>query len=215
MKTKYLDLVEQTFDFPTDEFKVIENELYWNDINMMDIIEQYGTPLRITYLPTISKKIQNARRIFNIAMAKLDYKGEYFYAYCTKSNHFSYVLAEALKNNVGLETSSAFDINIIEKLYDQGLLPKDRFIICNGFKRKEYIENICRLVNTGFENVIPVIDNKNELFEYRFKKNAKVKLGIRIAAEEEPTFEFYTSRLGIRYNDIVPYYRLYLKSSPF
>ena len=55
MKTKYLDLVEQTFDFPTDEFKVIENELYWNDINMMDIIEQYGTPLRITYLPTISK----------------------------------------------------------------------------------------------------------------------------------------------------------------
>jgi len=43
----------------------------------------------------------------------------------------------------------------------------------------------------------------------------KVKLGIRIAAEEEPTFEFYTSRLGIRYNDIVPYYRLYLKSSPF
>ena len=61
MKTKYLDLVEQTFDFPTDEFKVIENELYWNDINMMDIIEQYGTPLRITYLPTISKKIQNAR----------------------------------------------------------------------------------------------------------------------------------------------------------
>lgn len=214
MKTKYLDLVEQTFDFPTDEFKVIENELYWNDINMMDIIEQYGTPLRVTYLPAISKKIQNARRIFNIAMAKLDYKGEYFYAYCTKSNHFSYVLAEALKNNVGIETSSAFDINIIEKLYDQGLLPKDRFIICNGFKRKEYIDNICRLVNNGFENVIPVIDNKNELFEYRFKKNAKVKLGIRIAAEEEPTFEFYTSRLGIRYNDIVPYYRLYLKNHP-
>ena len=33
------------------------------------------------------------------------------------------------------------------------------------------------------------------------------KIGIRIASEEEPKFDFYTSRLGIRYNDIVEYYR--------
>jgi len=34
----------------------------------------------------------------------------------------------------------------------------------------------------------------------------KVKIGIRIASEEEPKFDFYTSRLGIRYNDIIPYF---------
>ena len=32
-------------------------------------------------------------------------------------------------------------------------------------------------------------------------------LGIRIAADEEPNFEFYTSRLGIRYNDILDFYK--------
>ena len=32
-------------------------------------------------------------------------------------------------------------------------------------------------------------------------------IGIRIASEEEPKFEFYTSRLGIRYSDIVPFYK--------
>src|SRR5699024_8609128 len=32
-------------------------------------------------------------------------------------------------------------------------------------------------------------------------------IGIRIAAEEEPKFEFYTSRLGIGYKDIVPFYK--------
>ena len=37
--------------------------------------------------------------------------------------------------------------------------------------------------------------------------NGKFKIGIRIAAEEEPKFEFYTSRLGIGYKDIVPFYR--------
>ncbi|MFM8431178.1 MAG: arginine decarboxylase, partial [Bacteroidota bacterium] len=38
--------------------------------------------------------------------------------------------------------------------------------------------------------------------------------GIRIAAEEELNFEFYTSRLGIRYDEIVDYYLKHLKKNP-
>jgi arginine decarboxylase len=40
------------------------------------------------------------------------------------------------------------------------------------------------------------------------------KCGIRIAAEEEPKFEFYTSRLGIGYKDILPFYRSAVKTNP-
>ena len=32
--------------------------------------------------------------MFNVAMAKVDYKGSYNYCYCTKSSHFSFVLEE-------------------------------------------------------------------------------------------------------------------------
>lgn len=214
MKNKYIDLIEQTFEFPQEEFKVIDNELYWHDINLMDIIEQYGTPLKISYLPSISKQIQKAKRMFNVAMAKVDYRGEYNYAYCTKSSHFSFVLEEALKNDIHLETSSAFDLNIIEDLFETGKIKKDIYIICNGFKRAQYIENISRLINAGFSNTVPVIDNKEELLEYKLRRNVKAKLGLRIAAEEEPMFEFYTSRLGIRYNDILPFYNLYIRNHP-
>ena len=35
----------------------------------------------------------------------------------------------------------------------------------------------------------------------------KFKVGIRIASEEEPKFEFYTSRLGIGYKNIVNFYK--------
>ena len=42
----------------------------------------------------------------------------------------------------------------------------------------------------------------------------KFKVGIRIASEEEPKFDFYTSRLGIRYNDILPYYYEKIKDNP-
>lgn len=206
MKNKYIDLIEQTFEFPNDEFKVEENELYWNEIPLMEVIKQYGTPLRISYLPKITQNIQRARRMFNVAMAKVDYKGTYNYCYCTKSSHFSFVMEEVLKNDVNVETSSAFDINIIETLYEQGLVKPTAYVVCNGFKRPQYVENIQHLINIGFTNVIPVLDNIFELDLLVKDFDKKINVGIRIASEEEPKFDFYTSRLGIRYNDIIPYY---------
>ncbi len=214
MKNKYLDLIEQTFDFPQDEFRVEDGELYFHNIPLMDLIKQYGTPLKISYLPKISQQIQKAKKLFNVAIARSDYKGDYNYCYCTKSSHFSFILEEVLKNDVHLETSSAFDIFLLEILHEQGLLSKDTFVICNGFKRPQYIENIANLINEGFENTIPILDNKFELDQLDRNITRKCKIGMRIASEEEPKFEFYTSRLGIRYNDIIPYYEEKIKNNP-
>lgn len=206
MKTKYLDLIEQTFDFPQDEFYVEDSELHFHDIPLMDVIKQYGTPLKISYLPKISQQIQRAKRMFNVAIAKADYKGEYNYCYCTKSSHFSFIMEESLKNDIHIETSSAFDIPIIEKLYENEKISTDIYIICNGFKKTLYMQYISELINSGFHNTIPILDNKSELDFYERSVKVKCKLGIRIASEEEPNFEFYTSRLGFRYNDILDYY---------
>ncbi len=213
MKNKYIDLIEQTFEFPQEEFKVVDNELDFHDISLMEVIKQYGTPLKIIYLPKISQQIQKAKRLFHVAMAKVDYRGDYHYCYCTKSSHFIYVFEEALKNDIHIETSSSFDIHIIEELLKMELIDKKKYIVCNGFKKQQYMEKVCDLVNNGFENVIPVLDNKNELSYYDKHLKKKVKLGIRIASEEEPMFEFYTSRLGIRYKDILPFYKENIKNN--
>ena len=77
MENKYFDLIKQTFDFPQEGFEVIDNNLFFYDIPLMNIIQQYGTPLKITYLPKISAQIQKAKKIFNGAIAKADYKGKY------------------------------------------------------------------------------------------------------------------------------------------
>lgn len=206
MKNKYSDLIDQTFVFPQDEFMVEDGELTFHDINMMDIINQYGTPLKITYLPKISSQIQRAKRMFNVAIAKADYKGTYNYSYCTKSSHFEFVMREALKNDIHLETSSAFDLNLIEALETEGLVDREHYIICNGFKKQAYIDNIAAFANNGWHNIIPVLDNKRELDCLDEAVSETVSIGIRIASEEGPTSEFYTSRLGIRYSDIVPFY---------
>jgi arginine decarboxylase len=67
---EYIDLIEQTFEFPTEEFMVENNELLFNGVPLMPIIEQYGTPLRITYLPKIGEQIKKCRKWFQKAMKK-------------------------------------------------------------------------------------------------------------------------------------------------
>ncbi|TAH24889.1 MAG: arginine decarboxylase [Cytophagales bacterium] len=204
---RYIDLIEQTFYFPTEEFKVENNELFFNGVPLMDIVNKYGTPLKLTYLPKISSQIQKAKKIFNDAIAKNNYQGSYTYCYCTKSSHFSFVIEEALKNDIHIETSSAYDIPIVRALFETGKINKSNYIICNGYKRQEYTDNVSALINDGFYNCIPILDNLNELDVYNTTINQPCQLGIRLASDEEPKFEFYTSRLGIRYNDVIDLYK--------
>jgi arginine decarboxylase len=192
MNTKYFDLINQTFYFPQEEFTLDkDNNLHFHNIDLMKLVEQYGTPLKFTYLPAISNNINKAKNWFRKSMEKIGYDGEYYYCYCTKSSHFKFIMDEAFKNNIHIETSSAYDINIVEKLMEEGKIKKNTFIVCNGFKREAYIDNIATLINNGHKNTVPVIDNYEELDLLLEKTDKKFKIGIRIAAEEEPKFEFW------------------------
>jgi arginine decarboxylase len=207
MNTKYIDLVNQTFDFPQEEFKLENKTLEFHDINLMKLVKEYGTPLKFTYLPQISNNINRAKKWFADAIEKNNYKGRYNYCYCTKSSHFKHVLDEALMNDIHIETSSAFDIDIVERLKIEGKITDQTFVISNGFKRAQYVTNIARLINGGHKNAIPIIDNYEEIDLLSEEIKGKFNVGIRIASEEEPKFEFYTSRLGIGYKNIVPFYK--------
>ena len=208
MKTKYFDLIEQTYYFPQEEFTINKkHELQFHDIDLMALVEQYGAPLKFTYLPKISQNIQLAKKWFAEAIEKHAYDGTYNYSYCTKSSHFKHVLDKALENDIHIETSSAFDMDIVENLKRRGKITDDTFILCNGFKRDQYISNIARLINNGHNNCIPIIDNYEEIDLLTEAVEKPFEIGIRIASEEEPKFEFYTSRLGIGYKNIVPFYK--------
>lgn len=213
MNTKYSDLIDQTYYFPQEEFTLEGNELKFHGIDLMELVEKYGAPLKFTYLPKISENIIRAKKWFNDAIEKHEYKGVYNYSYCTKSSHFEHVLNEALKNDIHIETSSAFDINIVESLKASGKITDETYVLCNGFKRDLYIENIARLLNNGHKNCIPIIDNYEEIDLLSESIGGKFPIGIRIASEEEPKFEFYTSRLGIGYKNIVPFYNRKIKEN--
>ena len=178
MKTTYEDLINQTFEFPQDGFRVEDGDLYFHEIPLNEVIKQYGTPLKITYLPKISQQIQKAKILFKVAMAKADYQGSYTYCYCTKSSHFSFVLEEALKNDIHIETSSTYDMEIIEALIKNKSIDKDKYIICNGYKRETYQQYIVDYHKKGHNNIIPILDNKNELefYDQHVSNASKMKL---------------------------------------
>src|SRR6187455_2954656 len=154
MNNTYSDLVQQTFNFPQEDYDLKEGYLQYNGVDVKKLIDKYGTPLKFTFLPKIGMQINKAKEMFARAIKKHKYEGDYFYCYCTKSSHFSFIVEEALKHNIHLETSYAYDIEIINKLYEKKKITKDINIICNGYKQKNYTRRIASLLNSGFTNVI-------------------------------------------------------------
>ena len=215
MRTTYYDLIYQSYYFPQQGFDLKKGYLYFHDISLKYLIDKYGTPLRIFYLPHIGVQIRRAKNLFQRAFKKHHYSGKYYYAYCTKSNHFFPVLKEVLQHDTHIETSSSYDIDLILKLYEKGLLSQDRYIIHNGTKTQEYLQKILYINDLGFKNSIIVLDSINELdrLEQLIQKR-KIKIGLRAAIHQESQFAFYTSRLGIPAKKIVQFYKDRIRKNP-
>lgn len=209
MKNTFFDLIDQSYYFPQEGFDLRDGYLTFHGVSLKYLIEKHGTPFKLMYLPRISEQIKRARNLFNRAIKKHKYKGDYFYCYCTKCSHFSHVVKKAVREKVHLETSSSFDIDLIYKLWKEKEITKSTIIVHNGYKTEDYLQKIAQMNRDGFKNSILVLDSKNELD--RVKKYASdldkpLKIGIRMAINEEPQSAYYTSRLGIPASEVIDLY---------
>ena len=208
MKNTYFDLIEQSFYFPQEGFDLRDGFLTFQGVSLKYLIDKYGTPFRFIYLPKIGEQIRKARNLFNKAIKYYNYKGSYEYCYCTKCNHFYHVINEALKHDVDLETSSSFDIDLIIKLYQAKRIDKHLTVVHNGYKTDEYLRKIVLLRDLGFHNTITILDSTEELDRLeKMMGRKKMKVGIRMAINEESQSAYYTSRLGINPNEIIHFYK--------
>ncbi len=217
MKNSYFDLIDQSYYFPQEGFDLKDNYLSFHGISLKYLIKKYGTPFKLLYLPRIGEQIKKARNLFNRAIKKNNYRGSYNYCYCTKCSHFAHVVKTALKEGVHIETSSSFDIDLILKLLDEGTIHKSTIVVHNGYKTESYLEKIIKLNQLGFKNSILVLDSKSEITrvkKYAAKLEKPLKIGIRMAIDEEPQSAYYTSRLGIRPSEILDLYKEQIKDDP-
>jgi arginine decarboxylase len=215
MKNTYFNLIDQSFYFPQEGFDLRDGFLTFHGVSLKYLIEKHGTPFRFIYLPKIGDQIKKARNLFNRAIKKYKYKGRYHFCYCTKCNHFYHVINEALKHNVNIETSSAYDIDLILHLYEDKKIDTNRIIVHNGYKTDEYLEKIILLQETGFTNSILILDSIKELDRIRkIRPDHKLKIGLRMAINEQAQSAYYTSRLGISHTDMIDFYQEKIKNDP-
>ena len=95
MKETYIDYIQRRYNFPLKGFEVETNQLVFNGVTIQDLIARYGTPLKLTYLPQIKTQIQRAKDLFAKAFERYEYKGQYYFCYCTKCNHLYPVVNKA------------------------------------------------------------------------------------------------------------------------
>lgn len=212
-RSTYFDLIDQTYYFPQEGFNIENGNLFFHNVSLKYLIDKYGTPFKLTYLPKIGDQIKRIRNLFSKSIRSNGYKGQYHYCYCTKSSHFSFVVKEALQYNVQLETSSAYDLDIIKELYDEGVIDNDIIIVNNGHKSEQYLEKINVLYKMGFKNNIVVLDSMRELDRLLEVTEGSINVGIRMAIDEEPQAAYYTSRLGIRPTEIIRFYHEKIKGN--
>ena len=74
MNNSYLDLVKQTFNFPQEGFEVKEGYLHFNGLDLKALIDKYGTPLKLTYLPKIGMQIKKAKRCLPMLLKNISMK---------------------------------------------------------------------------------------------------------------------------------------------
>lgn len=214
MKNTYMDVINQSYPFPQEGFDLREGDLTFHGLSLRYLIEKYGTPFKLMHLPRIAEQIKRCRNLFNRSIKKHHYNGRYYYCYCTKCCHFAHVVKAATRAGVHLETSSSFDIDLIYKLYSEGEIDQSVIIIHNGYKTDDYMRKIMDLNRDGFRNSILILDSKTEIDRvraYSKELDRPVKIGIRMAIDEEPQSAYYTSRLGIRASEILSLYHEEIK----
>lgn len=189
----------------------VKGRLYFDGLDLTEIflgdnIDQglgrtLPSPLEIVYLPIIERQIEQMKKMFATAISDLAYSGQFHYAYASKANAAEEVVRTTLKVGAHHEMSSTVDVEIARMMLARGFLPKDRLVICNGFKPagSDYASNIIRF-KAEHDAVIPVIEDINELsplIESRMKFDVGLRQKSYGAHENEQEMDSFNSRFGM------------------
>jgi arginine decarboxylase len=156
-----------------------ERLLLADRIDLLGLVERYGAPLEVAYCPLITTQVRQMQGWAAAARQRVGYTGSFLYAYATKANFAEEVVRTALNAGAHYETSSAADVVIAHHLWRQGILPENRYIFANGSKEQNYLDAVISLRRAGFERIVPILDDLDELEVLLAECDAPLTLGVR------------------------------------
>lgn len=161
------------------EITLTNSSLFYNDTNLTDLAKKYGTPLKITFLDLIRKRVNELTQVFNKVIEENNYRGNFIYLNANKANYGALEIEESYTYAKGLETSSSYDLSLTKAIFDK-YNDKEKMIVCNGFKDERYLSEIIDMANKGY-NIVAIIDSYSEYEVYANTTfSHPLEIGLRI-----------------------------------
>ena len=161
--------------------------------NIHELVQEYGTSLEIVSPFIVESRVRHIIDIFNAYIKLNGYKGKFFYHYQMKVNQNKECVLPLLSEGANLETSSANELWIVKRLWEQGKFSPRVRVLCNGPKTTAYIDLINELDKNGLI-ITPIIEAEEELSyfsQYKGEVGIRVDLDIKVKSHWDKKFNHF------------------------
>ncbi len=163
----------QYFDINKDGDLIIFEGNY--QYNVRELAEKYGTPLKVMLPYIIEQRVEDMMDMFADVIREYKYRGQFYYHYPMKVNQSREFVLPLISEGANLETTSANELWVAKRMWQQNRFNSRIKVICNGPKTEEYVSLIAELKDNGLD-IVPIIE---DLEEAEALKSFRGQVGVR------------------------------------
>ncbi len=147
--------------------------------NIHELALKFGTPLKIMFPYIIEQRVEDLMDLFKACIREYKYKGQFYYHYPMKVNQNREFVMPIISEGGNLETTSANELWIVKRLWQQNRFNSRIKVICNGPKTEPYLALIAELKGNGLD-IVPIIE---DLHEYETLQKFRGQVGVRVVID--------------------------------
>lgn len=174
--------------------------------NLFDLARKFGTPLEIAFPFIVERRLGDLINIFNRSIKAYRYRGKFFYHYPMKASQNKEFVLPILSEGGNLEVTSANELWLVKRMWEQEQFTSRIRVICNGPKTNQYLSLITELREKGL-NITPIIEDKFELAALStFKGDVGIRLDPQVRVHGHWDKKF--NRFGLTAEEILSFGRI-------
>jgi arginine decarboxylase len=154
------DLATEFFDINKNGQLVVKEGNY--QYNLYDLTKKFGTSLEMVFPFVVERRLQGLIDTFNKWIKTYRYRGKFIYHYPMKASQNKELVLPIISEGGNLEVTSANELWMVKRLWEQGQFNNRIRVICNGPKTNYYLSLISELRDKGLQ-ITPIIEDKVEL----------------------------------------------------
>ena len=190
------ELGTKDFDINKDGELIVREGNY--QYNILDLIKKFGAPLEILFPWLVEKRLHNLFETFNYYLKAFNYKGKFFYHYPMKVSQNKEVVLPLISEGANLEVSSANELWLVKKMWEQNQFDSRIKVICNGPKTNYYLSLISELREKNLKIIEDLLELQ-ALINYRGDVGVRVDLDVRVKSHWDKKID----RFGFSWQEIL------------